>query len=93
MDIDLKGAIIGTKLAIQRMMKQGHGAIYGIEGYGSNDAMMLGLSIYGTSKRGLTYFLEATAKEIKREESTNSDWSLISWNYDYKFHYPFTGRR
>lgn len=66
-DIDLKGAIIGTKLAIQRMMNQGHGAIYGIEGYGSNDAMMLGLSIYGTSKRGLTYFLEATAKEIKEK--------------------------
>lgn len=29
--------------------------------------MMLGLSIYGTSKRGLTYFLEATAKEIKEK--------------------------
>lgn len=28
---------------------------------------MLGLSIYGTSKRGLTYFLEATAKEIKEK--------------------------
>lgn len=67
-DIDLKGAIIGTKLAMKQMIKQGFGAIYGIEGYGSNDAMMLGLSIYGTSKRGLTYFLEATAKEIKESQ-------------------------
>ncbi len=55
-DIDLKSAIIGSKIAMKQMIEQGYGQIYGIEGYGSNDAMMLGLSIYGTSKRGLTYF-------------------------------------
>ena len=63
-DIDLKGAIIGSKIAMKQMIKQGFGQIYGIEGYGSNDAMMTGLSIYGTSKRGLTYFLKALAKEV-----------------------------
>lgn len=63
-DIDLKGSIIGTKIAMNHMIKQGFGQIYGIEGYGSDDAMMTGLSIYGTSKRGLTYFLESLAKEI-----------------------------
>lgn len=63
-DIDLKGAIIGSKIAMKQMIKQGFGQIYGIEGYGSNDAMMLGLSVYGTSKRGLTYFLQALAKEV-----------------------------
>lgn len=63
-DIDLKSAIIGSKIAANHMIKQGFGQIYGIEGYGSNDAKMLGLSIYGTSKRGLTYFLEALAKEV-----------------------------
>ena len=45
------------------MTKNGGGAIYNIEGYGSNDAKMLGLSIYGTSKRAVTYFTEALAKE------------------------------
>ena len=40
-DIDLKGAIIGSKIAMNQMIKQGFGQIYGIEGYGSNDAMML----------------------------------------------------
>ena len=45
------------------MIKQKSGAIYNIEGYGSNDAVMLGLSIYGTSKRAITYFTEALAKE------------------------------
>lgn len=63
-DIDLKGSIIGTKIAMNHMIKQGFGQIYGIEGYGSDDAMMTGLSIYGTSKRGLTYFLESLAKEV-----------------------------
>lgn len=63
-DIDLKGSIIGAKIAMNHMIKQGFGQIYGIEGYGSDDAMMTGLSIYGTSKRGLTYFLESLAKEV-----------------------------
>ena len=45
------------------MIEQGFGAIYNVEGYGSNDATMLGLSIYGTSKRAVTYFTEALAKE------------------------------
>lgn len=63
-DIDLKSAIIGSKLAVKQMIKQGYGQIYGVEGYGSNDAIMEGLSIYGTSKRGLTYFLDALSKEV-----------------------------
>ena len=33
-----------------------------------NDAMMLGLSVYGTSKRGLTYFLDALAKEVEEKK-------------------------
>lgn len=64
-DIDLKGSIVGSKIAMNQMIKQGFGQIYGIEGYGSNDAMMTGLSIYGTSKRALTYFLESLAKEVE----------------------------
>lgn len=64
-DIDLKGAMIGSKVAVNQMIKQGFGQIYGIEGYGSNDAMMTGLSVYGTSKRALTYFLESLAHEVE----------------------------
>ncbi len=67
-DIDLKSAIIGSKIAMKQMIKQGYGQIYGIEGYGSNDAMMLGLSVYGTSKRGLTYFFKALAKEVDEKK-------------------------
>ena len=48
---------------METMVGQGSGAIYNVEGYGSNDAKMLGLSIYGTSKRAITYFTESLAKE------------------------------
>lgn len=68
--VDLKGTIIGSKLVMEEMIKQKSGAIYNIEGYGSNDAKMLGLSIYGTSKRAITYFTEALAKEAD-ERKTN----------------------
>lgn len=67
-DIDLKSAIIGSRVAMKQMIKQGFGQIYGIEGYGSNDAMMLGLSIYGTSKRAITYFFKALAKEVEEKK-------------------------
>ena len=69
LDVDLKGAIIGSKLAMEYMSKKGTGAIYNIEGYGSNDAMMMGLSIYGTSKRGITYFTQALAKEAEEKNT------------------------
>lgn len=65
LNVDLKGTIICSKLIMEEMIHNHHGAIYNVEGYGSNDAIMLGLSVYGTSKRGITYFTEALAKESK----------------------------
>ena len=63
LDVDLKGTIMCSKLVMEEMIKNHKGAIYNVEGYGSNDAIMLGLSIYGTSKRAITYFTSALAKE------------------------------
>ncbi len=62
-DVDLKGAVYGSKLAFEHMKEQGYGQIYNVEGYGSNDAMMTGLTLYGTTKRAITYFTQALAKE------------------------------
>lgn len=69
LNVDLKGAILGSKLIMPKMEKKHQGAIYNIEGYGSNDAKMLGLSIYGTSKRAITYFTEALAKESEEKDT------------------------
>ena len=66
-DVDLKGAIFGSKVAIEQMSKQHKGAVYNIEGYGSNDAHMLGLNMYGTSKRAVTYLSEAVAQECEQQ--------------------------
>ena len=65
LDVDLKGTILGSKIAFEGMKEQGFGQIYNVEGYGSNDAMMTGLTVYGTAKRAVTYFTEALAKESK----------------------------
>ena len=68
--VDLRSAILGTRLATLQMEKQPDGGmIYNLEGHGSNDAMILGLSMYGTSKRALTYYTQAFAKELKERGS------------------------
>lgn len=64
-DVDLKGTIYGSKIAATYMIEQGFGAIYNVEGYGSNDAHQLGLNMYGTSKRAVTYFTESLAQELE----------------------------
>lgn len=63
--IDLKGTINGTTVATKHMIKQNHGAIYNVEGMGSNDAFQPRFAIYGTAKRAVTYFTDAAAKEVK----------------------------
>lgn len=70
LNIDLRGTIIGTKVATLQMEKQPEGGmIYTVEGYGSNDAMMLGLNMYGTSKRAITHFTRSYAKELEERGS------------------------
>jgi len=69
-DIDLKGCILCSKSIMPIMIKQKSGAIYNVEGHGSNNATITGLSIYGTAKRAVTYFTEALAHEVK-ELKTN----------------------
>ena len=67
--VDLKGAVMGSKLVMEEMAKNHAGAIYNLEGYGSNDAMMCGLTMYGTSKRAMTYFTQALAKESEEKNT------------------------
>lgn len=65
-DIDIKGTVLCSKLIMPVMINQGFGQIYNIEGHGSNDAKIMGLSLYGTSKRAITYFTEALAFEAEK---------------------------
>ena len=65
-DIDLKGTIICSKQIMNIMIKQNHGQIFNVEGLGSDNQKQLGLSLYGTAKRAVTYFTEALAFENKK---------------------------
>jgi NAD(P)-dependent dehydrogenase (short-subunit alcohol dehydrogenase family) len=64
-NINIKGMMWGTKVAFENMQKQGFGAIYNMEGFGSDGRKMKKLSVYGTSKKALNYFTESLIKEAK----------------------------
>ncbi len=61
---NITGMILGSQTAAKGMLAQGHGAIYSMEGLGSNDMIQIKTILYGTSKRALTYFMKGLAKEL-----------------------------
>lgn len=58
------GMIFGSQVAAEEMIKQGHGAIYSMEGLGSNNMIQQKTILYGTSKCALTYFMKGLATEL-----------------------------
>ncbi len=64
-DTNLVGTIIGSQVALRGMQVQGHGAIYNMEGMGSDGRKHAGLTFYGTTKYAVHYFTESLAMEAK----------------------------
>lgn len=64
-DTNVKGLMLATHVAYNGMLKQGSGAIYNMEGLGSDGRSIPGLTPYGTTKRAVRYFTDAFAKEVK----------------------------
>jgi NADP-dependent 3-hydroxy acid dehydrogenase YdfG len=62
-DINIKGLIFGSQIAVQGMLKQGYGHIYNMEGLGSDGRKMTRLGIYGTTKSAVHYFSNALTAE------------------------------
>jgi NAD(P)-dependent dehydrogenase (short-subunit alcohol dehydrogenase family) len=62
---DLLGVLYGARVAMRGMSKQGGGAIWFMEGHGSDGRIMKGLSVYGASKRALRYVARALAVEAR----------------------------
>ena len=58
------GVIYGSQIAAAGMIAQGNGAIYSMEGLGSNNMIQIKTILYGTTKRALTYFMKGLAKEL-----------------------------
>ena len=64
-DTNIWGMIHGTRVPLAGMTAQGSGKIFNFEGFGSDGMTAPGLTIYGTTKRALTYFTKSVNKEIK----------------------------
>jgi len=62
---NILGSIYGAQVAMKGMLAQGFGAIYNMEGMGSDGRKHAGLSLYGTSKYAVHYFTESLAMEAK----------------------------
>lgn len=59
------GTVYGAQVAMQGMLKQGFGALYFMEGMGSDGRKHAGLTLYGTSKYALHYLSESLALEAR----------------------------
>lgn len=62
---NITGMIYGSQIAAAGMIRQGHGAIYSMEGLGSNNMIQLKTILYGATKHALTYFMRGLAKELE----------------------------
>jgi NAD(P)-dependent dehydrogenase (short-subunit alcohol dehydrogenase family) len=64
-DVNLRGTLQASAVVLKAMLAQGHGALWNMEGLGSNGQIVAGLTPYGATKRGLTYATLAMAKELR----------------------------
>jgi NAD(P)-dependent dehydrogenase (short-subunit alcohol dehydrogenase family) len=62
---NILGTVYGAQVAMKGMLAQGFGAIYNMEGMGSDGRKHAGLTMYGTSKYAIHYFTEGLALETK----------------------------
>lgn len=63
-DLNLRAAMHASALVLKAMLEQGRGALWNMEGFGSNGMLRPGLTTYGASKRALTYVTDSLAKEL-----------------------------
>jgi NAD(P)-dependent dehydrogenase (short-subunit alcohol dehydrogenase family) len=64
-DINLRGTMYGSHVALNRMIAQGHGKLFNMEGWGSGGEWKAGMTPYSTTKLGLRYFTDALVRECR----------------------------
>jgi NAD(P)-dependent dehydrogenase (short-subunit alcohol dehydrogenase family) len=64
-ETNLLGTIYGSRVAVRGMRERGSGAIYNLEGLGSDGRKMQGLHLYGATKYAVAYLTDALADEVK----------------------------
>lgn len=64
-ETNVLGTIFGTKVAILGMLAQGYGALYNMEGLGSDGRIVDGLAVYGSTKSALRYLDRSLEKQLR----------------------------
>lgn len=64
-ETNLLGSLYGARVAIEGMLAQGFGALYNLEGFGSDGRTMTGLNLYGCTKFALRYLTDALTQEMR----------------------------
>jgi len=64
-DVNLKGTINGSHVAFRRMLGQGGGHIYNLEGQGADGSVIPGMGVFGTAKAGVHYFSKSLIEEAR----------------------------
>jgi len=64
LDVNLLGILNSLAVVVPGMKLQGEGRIYNMEGFGSNGMTQKGISLYGTTKAGVTYLSKSLKKEL-----------------------------
>lgn len=62
--VNLLGVMYASHIVVKRMLEQGGGQLFNMEGFGSEGRMSDGLTAYGTTKYGLRYFTRSLQKEL-----------------------------
>jgi len=63
-NINLLGMMHGSHIAVNGMIKQGHGQLFNMEGFGSGGRQRNGFTPYGSTKYALRYFTQSLQKEV-----------------------------
>jgi len=63
-DTNIRGMIYGSQIAAKKMISQGSGQIWNMEGLGSNNMIRSKTVFYGMTKHALTYFTKGLAQEL-----------------------------
>ena len=64
-DTNVLGTALGCRVAVAGMLAQGGGAVWNMEGLGSDGRKVAGLATYGTTKAGVRYLTDALVGELK----------------------------
>jgi short-subunit dehydrogenase len=59
------GTMYGSKVALQGMLEQGHGALYNMEGFGARGRSMNGMAVYGSTKSSVHFINQSLADEAQ----------------------------